>query len=491
MDAPEAAIERELKLAVPPRFRLPALPVLDGLTARLEPPVRYTTDFYDTTDLALAGWDVVLRFHSGEGWRVKLPNAGRALLARPELAFGGERGTVPQAALEVLTAYLRGRSVERQARTRAVRRRTLFIDKRDRERLALVDDRVTAIEPEAGRRLRQLEIELRAPDASEHRDALAEWLEEAGALPSGLSKYHWALGGRAPGTEVVVPDLGPDSGIGDVIRAALATATRQLIDHDATIREGGDPEAIHQARIATRRLRSHLRTFGELVDPSWATTLRDELRVVGDALGRVRDTEVLAERLRAAAERLDAPRAAEAVAGALLDRLAEARGTLAATMSSADYLALLDRLIVASAAPKLSVDPDAPAADALRPVVQRTWRRLRRRVRRSDDPPTDDELHRVRIEAKRARYASETIAPLVGKRAAAFARAATRLQDVLGEHRDATVAWNWLHDEAREARIDPFTAGELAALELAIRDAARVRWPKAWKRTQRRRPSTW
>ena len=60
----------------------------------------------------------------------------------------------------------------------------------------------------------------------------------------------------------------------------------------------GDVEALHQMRVATRRLRSDLRTFRPLLDPDWSESLRDELNWLGAVARRVRDLDVLLERLR-------------------------------------------------------------------------------------------------------------------------------------------------------------------------------------------------
>ena len=73
-------------------------------------------------------------------------------------------------------------------------------------------------------------------------------------------------------------------------------------------------------------------------------------------------------------------------------------------------------------------------------------------VKKLGDPPTDEDLHSVRIGAKRCRYAAEAVAPTIGKRARTFARAAADLQQVLGDHHDAVVAEGWLRDWAAGAR---------------------------------------
>jgi CHAD domain-containing protein len=86
--------------------------------------------------------------------------------------------------------------------------------------------------------------------------------------------------------------------IGAVVRDALDASVQRLLVADPVARVGDDPEGVHQARVATRRLRSDLRTFGPLLDPAWVTPLRDELRWLGGELGVAREAEVLLGHLR-------------------------------------------------------------------------------------------------------------------------------------------------------------------------------------------------
>ena len=74
-----------------------------------------------------------------------------------------------------------------------------------------------------------------------------------------------------------MPDLGADASAGNVVRRAIALSAIRLIRHDPVVRLDTDPEGVHQARVATRRLRSDLRTFRPLVDAAWSSALRDEL----------------------------------------------------------------------------------------------------------------------------------------------------------------------------------------------------------------------
>ena len=110
--------------------------------------------------------------------------------------------------------------------------------------------------------------------------------------------------------------------------------------------------------------------------------------------------------------------------------------------------------------------PCLPAATVLPGLVRRRWRALAKQVKALGDPPTDEELHAVRIEAKRVRYAAEAAVPLLGRQARVFAHAAAALQGVLGDLNDAVVAERWLRGWAGESRstLEVFAAGELAGL---------------------------
>src|SRR5205814_5216193 len=98
--------------------------------------------------------------------------------------------------------------------------------------------------------------------------------------------------------------LRPGSQAGDAVRAAMAAGVARLLRHDPGVRIGDDPEDVHQARVATRRLRPDLRTFRPLLDQARSEALRDELKWLADLLGANRDADVLMERLREHADRL-------------------------------------------------------------------------------------------------------------------------------------------------------------------------------------------
>lgn len=69
-----------------------------------------------------------------------------------------------------------------------------------------------------------------------------------------------------------------DAPVKVLICNAVARSVIQLLRHDPAVRLGEDPEDVHQFRVATRKLRSELRTFRPLLDEAQLSWLRTGLR---------------------------------------------------------------------------------------------------------------------------------------------------------------------------------------------------------------------
>src|SRR5207237_2379970 len=122
------------------------------------------------------------------------------------------------------------------------------------------------------------------------------------------------------------------------------------------------------------------------------------------------------------------------VAAPLVPAVAGAHGGLLSSLRAPRYVALLDRLVDAAHPPALTAEADGPARKVLPALVALPWGKLWRDGRRLDVHSPDEELHALRIRAKRVRYATEAVAPVMGPCAGRFAAAGTRLQTVLGAH---------------------------------------------------------
>jgi CHAD domain-containing protein len=284
-------------------------------------------------------------------------------------------------------------------------------------------------------------------------------------------------------------ELGDGATVRDLIAAALTRSARVLVAADPGVRAGTDPEAVHDARVACRRIRSHLKMFHPTLDRDWADGIRREARWLASLLGGVRDAEVLHERLRSRLVELYDPAEVGAALLVSLDtRRSKARRRLLESLASDRYPALLWAVVEAAREPRGRGRRAGRPADRAPALLAEPWRALEVSVKDARRTEADDALHRVRIDTKQVRYGAEAIVPVAGGGARRFAADAKRLQEVLGEHQDAVTAIRWLTERADRADTPTisFVAGRLVQLELAARDRARAAWPSTWSSLRRR-----
>lgn len=487
--------DRKVTLAVPGTFILPDL-TDDGVGAtqvRDLPERGLVSTYHDTVDLRLARAGVMLRHRAGDDagppWTLELPASPGDEAARAELRFAGTRRAPPPEALDLVTAFARSEKLGPVAALQTRRRRWLLSDAAGAELAELLDDEVSVLDgKQVIARFRELVLESRGPD-SDALAPVADRLRRAGAvLAEPMPKAVRAMGPRAAAPpDLVTRQVQPADSAGVVVQAAIAAGAIRLTQHDPWTRRG-DAEALHQMRVAARRLRSDVRTFAPLVEAAWAHSLSDELSWLGERLGAVRDLDVQVGGLEEAAADLRPD------LGPLFEQLAvqrdAARSVLLEALRSDRYTALLDGLVDAARQPRLTAAAEAAAAEALTPLLHRAWRRLERRaaVITADDP--DERYHAVRILAKRARYAGEAIGPALGARgksARAFASRAAALQEQLGLLQDAVIAADLIRSASEASRKPRFTmaAGRLYERQQLARERARARYPKAWRRVAR------
>ncbi|HSF87133.1 MAG TPA: CHAD domain-containing protein [Acidimicrobiia bacterium] len=286
--------------------------------------------------------------------------------------------------------------------------------------------------------------------------------------------------------------LPPKPTSSDVVANAIRRSVAGHLRDAPGIVLGEDPECLHRARVAIRRLRSDLRTFKPLLESSWSRSLRSDLRQLGAVLGAVRDSDVLILRFEDSARRLPSVEGIEPLVATLVASRTARREELLAFMEGNLYAELLDRLVEAAVNP--AIDPQCPTSvTRLNRLMRRPWRRLARAVKRLPDDPPDEMLHAVRIDTKRARYASEALAPALGKPARRFAKHAANLQKVLGNLQDAALAYEWLScwSATRNEPRSTFVAGQLAGLEIARGSTARATWRDAWDDLSRAKNTSW
>ena len=486
-----ASLERELKFDVDAAF---VPPRLAGSLGRWEPlPTQHLrTVYFDTDDRRLWAAGLTLRHRTGEepgggAWTLKLPAPGEGpTLDRTELTWPGTDERIPAEASRMVLGAVRSRALCRLVQLDSVRCRAWLRDG-DGGRLGELDDDTVVVTggDRDGSGFRQIEFEVAAERTSVVEQVQTRF-EQAGARNSSEQKLAKAISLPTPGWfSVVAPDRAAT--VGEVVRRACAQALRHLVGADLLIRlDPGDPlvESVHQARVATRRLRSDLKLLSPFLDPGWVAPVRAELRWLGAVLGGVRDADVLVSIFESETDGSSFDADGRDELRCRLVRQRQDRGrALADAMSDARYLELLDVLERAAAQgpPARAGSDPGPVAPLLARLVRKRQHALRRAVGKVGRHPSDLQMHGLRIRAKELRYAAELASPVLGPRARRTAQTIVIVQDTLGEFHDTVTAEGWLRQQARESSVAAsYAAGRMAAEQYLARRRLHRRWKSVW-----------
>lgn len=517
MTEPLSAVEVERKLTVPDAFSLEDLAraletvepgeSTEAITrVQAERKRTLTAVYYDTDDYRLARSKVTLRRRTGggdSGWHLKLPGgdtngAGRLEVTLPLKA--GRPGRVPAALSDAVVALTGGADLLPLAEQQTVRVPFTVYAGGDEPGVEVVDDTVTVTEgTQSGTTYREVEVEvLGRPDLLE---PTVRALSDAGAAPAtSESKGVRALVGDTALPALVEPGgrPKPKHTAADAVTYHVRVQVAAIIEQDMRVRQHL-PDAVHQYRVAARRLRSVLQAFAPLVDEEWARDLRAELGWIANTLSQSRDREVLEARLVAAVRTLpsevDGAAALVLIQRHLDAELDEANATIADAMRSARYRVLMQTLHQATVTPPTTELATGKAAKVLPPLVDARWRKLAKQGRRLHDELEghDDHWHRTRIDAKKARYTVEACIPVFGDPAKKFARQLETVTELLGEHQDAAIAADLIQQLSTRARGSraAFALGVLYAQQRARVQACRVEFVDAWPRISHRSWRAW
>ena len=291
------------------------------------------------------------------------------------------------------------------------------------------------------------------------------------------------------------------SSAGDVVLTYLRTQAHALKTLEPRVR-ADEFDSAHQMRVATRRLRAALRTFGQVIPRTDGEHVAAELQWLSRTLGTARDDEVLSAHLTDSLrptppELLIGPVRAR-VQGHYAPRRAAAHTALLEALDSPRYHRLLAELDRVTAGPARGPLAGAPAREILPAAVRRAYRQAKRRMRTARHTPAgparDAALHQARKSARRARYAAEATSPAAGKHARRFAKQMKQVQSVLGDHHDAVLARRAARDLGIGAHLageNAFTYGLLYEHELRHADRLRTRARKVWRHAARPKHRRW
>ena len=498
------ARETETKYEAGPDTALPRLDALPGVRATRGPDLQQLeADYYDTADLRLLRAGSTLRRRQGghdAGWHLKLPAGGGS---REEIRLPlGRANRVPAELARLVQACTRGEQLVPVASITTSRQAITLLGADDAPLAEVADDQVHATAT-GGRRegpvqWREVEVELIGGDR-DLLDAADKLLRKAGLQRSGRTAKLERVLGRPVSGRAAVPAARPTAG--DVVTAYLREQADQLIASDPLVRRQ-EPDAVHQMRVATRRLRSTLKTFRTVLSQPAGDLAATELKWLGAVLGDERDAEVQASRLRQHVSQTDADVLLGPVQARIQAHAAKAAATSHAAvmraLNSERYRALLDALDALVTGPEAGPDAGRQASHVVPRAVRRSYRTTRRRMRAAlrvpPGPPRDTALHAARKAAKRARYAAEAAVPVAGKPASQFAGQLKEVQSVLGDHQDTVVGRQLarrLGVAAQLAGESAFSYGLFHAREACLAGQLEAQAIKTWHRASRRRYRSW
>jgi CHAD domain-containing protein len=465
-------------------FAIPDLSEVPGCAGAGEPETHtLVARYFDTEDLRLAARGITLRRRRGgndAGWHLKLPVAEDTKL-EIRTPLDGDR-TVPAELAALVAAHVRGRPLAPVAEMETHRTERGLLAADGQVLAELADDSVSArrLGGTDDGALSWREIEVEAVTAS--GDLLKSFggqLTDSGAREATAgSKLE-----RILGADVTPVERGSATGTaGEILISYLGEQFEELLAYDPLVRLADhDDDSVHKMRVATRRIRSVLRTHRRLLDRGRVRALDVELKWLADALGEVRDLEVLRARFHDQLGELPGAHQSPAWLVGMAATERRVREQVNQTLLTKRYFNLLDALDAFLAAPPLDRRAGRGAAQETPKVVAKAWRKMNHRYAEAERLPAGDErdtaLHQTRKAAKRARYTAEAATPALGSAAKKLARRAERLQDILGAQHDGTVAAQRLAGIAGRSGMpasDVFVVGRLTELQrwkgaLAIR----------------------
>lgn len=464
-------------------------------------------EYYDTPDLRLIKIGITLRRRRGgpdEGWHLKLPVSADT---KREVQLPLDSANVPKEFADQVKVHARREPLQPVVLMNTTRQRLVLLDAAGTSLAEMTVDDVHA-HPRANAgassaatpRWNEVEFELTGGGRN-LLNAADDLLRSSGLTRSASSAKLARALGIERSSQNGRPTLSPASSAADVLADYLRKHVDALKTLDPMLRRD-EPDAVHQMRVTTRRLRSALQSFGELTFASDTAHLTAELKWLGTLLGAARDAEVLSAHIRTSLEQIPP----DLVIGPVLARVqghfapvgAAARSSAKRALDSERYFTLLDQLDQLVIAPQLTAAAVKPACEVLPAPVRRAYRRTARRMRVALRAPSGRSrelaLHEARKAAKRARYAADAVSPVAGKQADRFAGQMKKIQTILGDHQDSVIARQVERELGMNAHLageNAFSYGLVYERDVVAGERLQEKATRAWHRASRKRYRRW
>lgn len=465
--------------------------------------------YFDTEDFKLrkAGFTLRLRRDGRRTLQtIKQEGPRAALLSRNEWEqpihgttpdLDAARGT---ALKPILTKEVR-RKLKPMFETKV--HRTVFPMRDGYTEIELVLDEGKVVAGEMTVPLHEVELELKsgaAADLFKLARAIGRDVPMQLSLRTKADRGYALLNGNAPEPVKALPvEFARDATAGEAMQAIARACLHQLVANQPLIRIG-KPEALHQMRVALRRLRATMSLFSPLLTDTQSRELKAQLRWLNRELNPARELDVFISRVSKIGIRRDKGNL-DALLKDLRQRRAQAYSAMRAALASYRFL---DIVLVTAAWIEdgdWTRNEDAlvgglrqrAIADVAAEELRRRTRKIHKRGKRLSKL-SQQQRHKLRIQAKKVRYAADFFAAVyprkkAHKRRIAFMKALEKLQDALGELNDIVVHEDMAADLAQDrsgngtsGKARPkkaYAAGRLSGFEEArmasvLKDAQRA-----------------
>lgn len=504
--APSTHKEVEIKLELAPAS-LPALKRLSLLQAakRTQKRAAQVSVYFDTEKQTLRKKGLMLRVRRQGGHYTQtikaITDPGSFERNEWETDVGGKNPNLEHAkgtALEPLLTNKLRRRLKPLFETRV--QRTVYSVGNGAHAIALAVDQGAVETGTKSLELCEIELELEQGRIEELFDNARELTK---ALPARLglkSKsergYELIDGKQDFPVKAIEIKLASGTNARGAFRLVALACLKQVIDNEPAVLKG-DPEGVHQMRVGLRRLRAAMSLFAALLRDSQTAAMKTELKWLTSELGPARELDVLVNRVVAPVKKQHRrwrgmPSLSQEIAkrrGAALARAREAVESVHFRSLTVDVAAWLHTGQWTEPQDDLTHDQgDVPIEEFAVEQLRRRWRKVRKKGRALAE--LDERArHKLRIQAKKLRYATEFFGGLFAnkravKRRDRFLAALEDLQDALGDLNDIAV-----HEKriaaigAGQQRSNPsrvFAAGLLTGREDARLEAAMDLGTKAY-----------
>ncbi len=263
--------------------------------------------------------------------------------------------------------------------------------------------------------------------------------------------------GHRPAAQSDQVELNSNMSLAEAGCAVLAFHFDHLVANEEGTRHGDNPEALHDMRVATNRIRAALRDFEEAFAQPILKPLSDDAHWLADLLGKIRDLDVFVqwlEKYESSVEQ-DQQTFVRQVIGDRQAARSQERAALLDGLNSQRYMDFKRTFSDFLRAPADEIDREThETLDTLAAnKIEKELGRVRKKAKGANDKHLT-RLHQLRIECKRLRYTTEFFSSVFPRLPKNLINRLTDIQSELGDVHDTDVQMQFLKDMRHNSKDD-------------------------------------